>query len=181
VGRWAPNKAHHHTIAALFVMRATTDPDARLTLVGTPTEPAYARALRRYAAALGLADAVEFIEGVSDAELAAHYRSADVLVMLSDHEGFGVPLIEAMGHGTPIVAFDAGAVREVLDDCGLLLEEKPPRAVARAVAELMRDGPRRDRMVQAGRRRFAALDLDDAANRLVEAVQGVLSSVAARP
>ncbi len=110
VGRWAPNKAHHHTIAALFVARATTDPDARLTLVGSPTEPAYARALRRYTAALGLADAVTFLEGISEAELAANYRAADVLVMLSDHEGFGVPLVEAMGHGTPIVAFDAGAV-----------------------------------------------------------------------
>ena len=65
--------------------------------------------------------AVEFVEGVSDAELAAWYRCADVLVMLSDHEGFGVPLVEAMGHGTPIVAFDAGAVGEVLDGCGVLL------------------------------------------------------------
>ena len=131
VGRWAPNKAHHDTIAALFVARATTDPDARLTLIGSPTEPAYTAALRRYAGALGLSGAVEFVEGVSDAELAAWYRCADVLVMLSDHEGFGVPLVEAMGHGTPIVAFDAGAVGEVLDGCGVLLEEKHPRAGGR--------------------------------------------------
>ena len=74
-GRLAPNKAHHQTIAALFVARATSDPDARLTVVGAPSEPAYAAALGRYAAALGLADAVEFVRGISDAELAAHYRT----------------------------------------------------------------------------------------------------------
>jgi glycosyltransferase involved in cell wall biosynthesis len=179
VGRWAPNKAHHHTIAALFVARATSDPLATLTLVGSPTEPAYAGALRRYAAVLGLADAVEFVQGISDGELAAHYRCADVLVMLSDHEGFGVPLVEAMGQGTPIVAFDAGAVTELMDGCGVVLEEKPPRAVARAVSDLIDDRPRRERLVQAGRDRLDTLGLDQAANRLVEAVQDLRARVAA--
>jgi glycosyltransferase involved in cell wall biosynthesis len=170
VGRWAPNKAHHDTLAALFVARATTEPHATLTLVGSATEPAYAGALRRYAAALGLGDAVEFVAGISDAELAARYRCADVLVMLSDHEGFGVPLVEAMGQGTPIVAFDAGAVGEVMDGGGVLLQEKHPRAVAGAVSQLLSDRPRRDRLVEAGRQRFDALGLDRAANRLVEAL-----------
>ena len=60
VGRLAPNKAHQETIAALFVARTTGSPDAHLTIVGAPSEPHYARALRRYAADLGLAGAVEF-------------------------------------------------------------------------------------------------------------------------
>ncbi len=149
------------------------DPGARLTLVGSPTEPAYTRALRRYAASLGLGGAVDFVEGITDEQLAAQYRGADVLVMLSDHEGFGVPLVEAMGHGTPIVAFDAGAVGEVLDGCGVLLRQKGPRSVAAAVSSLLRDRSRRDELVEAGRRRFDALELDTAANRLVEAVRAV--------
>ena len=97
-------------MAALFVARRTVDPGAHLTVVGSPSEPAYAGALRRYVATLGLGDAVEFVTGIDDASLAAHYRASDVLVMLSDHEGFGVPLVEAMGHRLPVVAFDAGAV-----------------------------------------------------------------------
>jgi L-malate glycosyltransferase len=173
VGRWAPNKAHHHTIAALFVARHTSAPDTRLTLVGSPAEPSYARALRRYTAELGLADAVDFVAGISDDELAAHYRTADVLIMLSEHEGFGVPLVEAMGHGLPIVAFRAGAVAEVLGDAGILLAEKAPRRVAGVIAELLSDAAACDRLVRAGRARFGALDLQEASNRLVEAVLSV--------
>ncbi len=173
VGRLAPNKAHHQTIAALFVARASSDPGARLTVVGSPSEPSYAAALVRYAASLGLADAVEFVRGITDAELAAHYRHADVLVMLSEHEGFGVPLVEAMGHGLPIVAFDSGAVSEVLGDAGLLLDQKHPRQVAAAVTGLMADPDHRNRLAEAGKSRFATLGLGDAGERLVEAVRGV--------
>lgn len=172
VGRLAPNKAHHLTIAALFVARMTTDPTARLIVVGSPTEPAYADALVRYAASLGLADAVDFVSGISDGELAAHYRFADVLVMLSEHEGFGVPLVEAMGHGLAVVAFDAGAVDEVLDGAGLLLDTREPRRVAEAVEGVVGDPRVRTRLVDAGRSRFAALGLADAGERLVAAVIG---------
>ena len=75
VGRLAPNKAHHHTIAALFVARASPDPGARLTLVGSPSEPAYAArppALRGRRWVWPTRST--FVSGISDAELAAHYR-----------------------------------------------------------------------------------------------------------
>ncbi len=172
VGRLVPNKAHHRTIAALFLTRMTSDPHARLTVVGSPTEPAYAKALVGYAASLGLSDAVDFVSGISDGELAAHYRFADVLVMLSEHEGFGVPLVEAMGQGLPIVAFDAGAVSEVLDGAGVLLEARQPRRVADAVARIVEDRQVRARLVETGRSRFAGLGLGDAGDRLVAAVIG---------
>jgi glycosyltransferase involved in cell wall biosynthesis len=178
VGRLAPNKAHHHTIAALFAARVGGDPDARLTVVGSPTVPAYAAALRRYAAALGLSEAVDFVSGISDDELAARYRVADVLVLLSDHEGFGVPLVEAMSHRLPIVAHDAGAVGEVLAGAGVLLENKSPRSVADAVNRLLADPEERDRLGQAGLARFEALDLGEAANLLFEAVMSVSRPVA---
>ncbi len=170
VGRLAPNKGHQLTIAALFVARMTSDANARLTVVGAPTEPAYAEALAGYAASLGLAEAVDFVSGISDGELAAHYRSADVLVMLSEHEGFGVPLVEAMGHGLPVVAFDAGAVHEVLDGAGVLVASREPRQVAEAVDRVVGDGQVRARLIEAGKSRFAALGLADAGDRLVTAV-----------
>jgi glycosyltransferase involved in cell wall biosynthesis len=173
VGRLAPNKGHHQTIAALFAARATTDPEAHLTVVGSPSETAYASALRRFARSLGIGDSVEFVSGISDAALAAYYQWADVLVMLSDHEGFGVPLVEAMGRGLPVIAFDSGAVKEVLGESGVLLEHKHPQQVADAVAELLGDPAEQERLVEAGRARCAEMDLGSAADRLVEALTGV--------
>jgi glycosyltransferase involved in cell wall biosynthesis len=176
VGRLAPNKAHQDTIAALFVARATSSPDAHLTIVGGPTEPNYSAALRRYVADLGLSGAVEFTTRLSPGQLAARYGAADVLVMLSEHEGFGVPLIEAMAQGLPVVAYDAGAVAEVMGGAGVLLEQKTPGAVARAVATLLGDSARRDALVAAGRDRVASLGVEHAGSDLVRKLQEVAAS-----
>lgn len=173
VGRLAPNKSHQNTIAALFVARSTVSPHARLTIVGSPSEPTYARALRRYAAELGIGDSVEFVSHISNGELAARYATADVLVMLSEHEGFGVPLVEAMSHGLPVVAHAAGAVPEVVGDAGVLLDDTGPRHVAAEVTELLADDERREALVTAGRRRPSALGLDRAGSDLVAALLGV--------
>jgi len=176
VGRLAPNKAHQDTIAALFVARNTTSPDARLTIVGGPTEPNYPAALRRYVADLGLTGAVEFTTRLSPGQLAARYVTADVLVMLSEHEGFGVPLIEAMSHGLPIVAYDAGAIAEVMGDAGILLDRKSPGVVARAVASLLDDPARRSALAAAGRARVASLGVGHAGTDLVTRLQEVAAT-----
>jgi glycosyltransferase involved in cell wall biosynthesis len=178
VGRLAPNKGHQNVVAALFVARMTTDPGAHLTLVGAPSEPNYAHALRRYANSLGLGEAVDFVSGIDDATLAAYYRASDVLVMLSDHEGFGVPLIEAMAHGTPVVAYDAGAVAEILGDAGILLENKHPRHVASAIHRLLANPAEAARLAARGRERVEALDLQNAGNRLVAAVRALAEPLA---
>ncbi len=175
VGRLAPNKGHHRTIAALFVTRATIDPLARLTVVGAPSEPHYAAALRRFAASLGLAEAVEFAVGIDSADLAARYRAADVLVMLSEHEGFGVPLVEAMGHGLPVVALAEGAVPEVAGDAGVLLERSGPRVVAEAIGRLLSDRDAYRLQSERGRRRVAAMELGDAGRRWLDAVSPLLA------
>ena len=65
--------------------------------------------------------------------LAAHYRHADVFVCLSEHEGFCVPLLEAMHHGLPVIAYAAAAVPETLGGAGLLLTDKSPATVAAAI------------------------------------------------
>jgi glycosyltransferase involved in cell wall biosynthesis len=178
VGRLAPNKRHEQTIAALFVARTDYDPGARLTIVGAPTVTAYARALHAYTASLGLVGAVDFVSGISDGGLAAQYRTADVLVMLSDHEGFGVPLVEAMGQGLPVVAFDGGAVGEILGGAGTLLGAKSPRRVAEAVTGLLSDPQALEGHRLAGKARFDELALADAADRLLEAA---LSAARAAP
>nr|MDQ3758307.1 glycosyltransferase family 4 protein [Actinomycetota bacterium] len=96
VGRVAPHKAQHDLVRALAAYRAVYDRRARLYLVGPSASEAYTAFLLRLADDLGIGGAVCITGPVPAAVLAAHYRAADVFVCLSDHEGFCVPLLEAM-------------------------------------------------------------------------------------
>ena len=113
----------------LDVLRRTDDPAARLHLVGSPLGETYEPALRAFIDELGLVRRRHLPGSVSGAELEAYFQAADVFVMASDHEGFCVPLAEAMGHGVPIVAYGVTAVPETVGGAGLVL----PRQVGGAV------------------------------------------------
>ncbi|MET0663797.1 MAG: glycosyltransferase family 4 protein [Ilumatobacteraceae bacterium] len=158
-GRIVPNKAQHDVVRAFAWYRRTVDDGARLWLVGRTDSPMYERALRHLVGALGLAGAVEITGSISRAALIAHMANADVFVCLSDHEGFGVPLIEAMRHSLPVVAFDAGAVGETLRGAGILLDDKAPASVAAAVCRAL-DPDERARLNAAGRRRADELSIE---------------------
>ena len=133
VGRIAPNKALQHAIAGLLVARRHYDPRATLHIVGRPVVPVYARALQRYADELGLHDAVTFYGAVEDAKVRELFDTADVLVLTSEHEGFGVPAVEALASGVPVVANRAGALPEVVGDAGVLVDATDPYALAQGV------------------------------------------------
>ncbi len=173
VGRISPNKAHERLVEALWVYRRLYDPDARLHLVGPAVTPSYAEAVFAFADELGLADAVRHGEGLTTAQLAAWYEDADVFVCLSEHEGFCIPLLEAMRAGTPIVAFDAGAVAETLADAGILLSEARPATVAAAVDRVHRDDRLTAWLVDAGRRRLGDFAAETTRRRFVEVLAGV--------
>jgi len=159
VGRLAPNKAQHELVAMLSVLRDTTDPNTTLHLVGSRTFGSYADALLEYIDDLGLGEAVFVHEGVTDTELAAHYAAADVFVCVSDHEGFCVPVIEAMHHGVPVVAYDSSAVGGTVGNAGLVLGSKSPDHVAAAVARVIGDPHLRAQMIAAGKRRADDFEL----------------------
>jgi glycosyltransferase involved in cell wall biosynthesis len=159
VGRLSPNKAQHDVIQAFAVYRRTYDPTARLSLVGGSSSLRYERALRSSISALGLDGAVRMVGSVSAPVLTAYFQIANIFVCLSDHEGFCVPLLEAMHHRVPIVAFASTAVPETLGDAGLCLPDKQPAAVAHAVSRVLTDGGLRAQLVNAGTRRLGDFDL----------------------
>lgn len=151
VGRGVPNKAQHHLIAALAALRQAGT-DAVLKLVGTweGMEP-YEERCRSLVSDLQLGDYVEFAGSVDDDGLARAYAESDCFVCLSDHEGYCVPLIEAMAASLPIVAFAAGAIPETVGSAGLLLDEKHPSLVAEAIVEVLQN-PGLGSHIAAGRR-----------------------------
>lgn len=133
VGRIAPNKKQEDVIRAFYYYKKYSDPTARLFLVGSynGNERYYAR-LCSYIKRLGLSDV--YITGhLRFAEILAYYRLADVFLCMSEHEGFCIPLVEAMYFRVPIVAYYATGVKETLGDAGFPLEDKDGRIAAEAV------------------------------------------------
>lgn len=176
VGQVGPHKAQHDLVKALAIYRREHDPDARLRIVGRPMSPTYVKALVEYVDALGLADAVDITGSVPDDVLGAYYATADIYVCLSEHEGFCVPLLEAMHHGLPIVAYAGGAVPETLGTGGLVLERKDALTVATAVARVASDPSVRDALVRAGHERLAFFDLARSEAALRHAIASVVES-----
>ena len=174
VGRVVANKGFHDLLAAFAVFRGLVGDQARLVLVGSGGGGSYGGAVRALGDALGLGGSVVWAGSVPGEVLGGWYRAADVLVCLSDHEGFGVPLVEAMGAGLPVVAFDAGAVGETLGGAGVLLGDKSPASVAAAVRRVLGDGVLRRGLVAAGRRRAAELRPGRAAAAYAEALAPLL-------
>ena len=142
-------------IKAFSVYRQVYDENARCTLVGDRSSDSYQNALRAFVHELGLDDQVTFAGSVPDAVLAAYYADADAFVVMSEHEGFCVPLLEAMARELPIIAFGSGGVAETIADAGIVLTRKDPCVVAAAIDRVMKDEVLRDRLREAGRVRLA--------------------------
>lgn len=137
VGRIAPNKKQEDLVTA-FNDYLPFDPGARLILVGKAEEnDPYATHLQEVISALQLQDSVLTPGSITDAQLAACYRTADLFWSMSEHEGFCVPLIEAMWFDVPVFAYRSSAVPETLGPGGLLFTEKRDQLELPATAALL--------------------------------------------
>ncbi|MER7577280.1 glycosyltransferase family 4 protein [Streptomyces sp. NPDC126514] len=150
-----PLKGLVFLVEALAKVR-TEHPDAHLVVVGKkPAEGPVAQAVERY----GLDGAVEFVKGISDAELVDLVRSAQVACVPSLYEGFSLPAAEAMATGTPLLATTGGAIPEVAGADGetcLAVPPGDPGALAAGLSRLLGDPGLRARLGRAGRERVLA-------------------------
>ena len=175
VGRVAPNKCQHDVIAAFAAYKELYDSAARLTLIGGRTSNVYFRSLELLAEELGIAASVELTDSIPFDEALAHWHGADVLVYLSEHEGFGVPTLEAMTFDIPVVAYASSAIPETVGDAGVLLPTKDPVVVATAVHRVLTDEPLRKELIEAGRERRKAYDLDAVSHQMLQAIEAALA------
>jgi glycosyltransferase involved in cell wall biosynthesis len=139
VGRMAGNKRVVDLVRALPIVRARF-PHARLLLVGddkTPPYPQLVAEARREAEALGVGDAVIFTGQLPLDELVALYQTCDLFVTASRHEGFCIPVIEALACGTPVVGANATALPETIGPGGLTFPPGDHQALAEAVVALL--------------------------------------------
>lgn len=152
VGRVAPNKRQEDLVKLLFYVRQIL-PRARLVLVGGHTGQGYIRWLKYFIERNGLAGAVTLAGHVTQQEMVTYYKSADLFVSMSEHEGFGKPLIESMYFGLPIMAYSAAAVPSTLGNAGVLFTRKEFEPLSEMVRILYEDQTLRQRVIDTQTRR----------------------------
>ncbi len=157
VGRLAPNKRIEDHLRLAEHYKRYVDAYYRFIFVGrTDAVPGYYRTIRALLAEYSMRpDRFVFTGPVPDEELATYYRWAHAYVSLSEHEGFCVPLVEAMATDVPIVAYAAGAVPETLGGAGLLFWPKDLEYVAELLGLVIYDEPLRQQVIAGQRRRLA--------------------------
>jgi glycosyltransferase involved in cell wall biosynthesis len=174
VGRIIPNKRIEDLIRVFAVYQRYLDARSRLLLVGDHRgHERYLDRLQEMVRALRLEEVV-FTGHVDDDELAAFYRIADVFLCLSEHEGYCVPLVEAMSCGVPVLAYAAGAVPETLRGGGILLREKAPEQVAELLHDVVHDARLRGAVLEAQAQAMRALRATDFEALLLERLSPVL-------
>ena len=175
VGRLVPHKRQDALVRTLGALRPMLDRPVRLVLPGHPGDDGYVESLHGLAAEHGVADAVEIPGAIPDDRLAAEYRGCDLLCCLSAHEGFGMPLIEAMTADMPVLATAASAVPDTLGEGGLLLDtpDPDPETAAGALAVLAQDPNLRRRVIRGQRRNLARFER----TRLRAALQDLLAEL----
>ncbi len=144
-------------LRAFALLREGQGYRGRLVITGSVSGAPYQERMKRICdaliAELGIGDAVVFTGFISEEELDHLLRGADVFVYPSLYEGFGIPILEAMKVGTPVVTSNCTAMPEVAGEAALLVDPTDAAALAEAVGRLLRDEALRGRLVELGRRR----------------------------
>ncbi len=125
----------------------------QLAIVGPPRDTEYAAELDALVRELGIGDDVVFVGGVPLEETAVFYQAADIFVYPSFQETFGLPILEAMACGCPVVTSEVSAMPEIAGGAALLCAPGDPKSIAAAIVEAC--GPVADRLRELGRRRAA--------------------------
>jgi L-malate glycosyltransferase len=177
VGRLVPHKGSHRLVEALGIYNQLYGELPGLDLVGSPGPFRYVDAVKRLAHELGVSDSVNFARGVDDVGLGRFYRDAGVFVSASMHEGFCVPIVEAMHSRVPVVALGAAAVPETVGDAGLLVDPHGSDAylaakIAAAVHRVAGDSGLRSKLSTAGSMRAEELGLESARRQMRRILEG---------
>ncbi|WP_124065161.1 glycosyltransferase [Clostridium sp. E02] len=159
-GRVAPNKKHEDIIQSFCMYKKFYNPKAVLVLVGSYKETdLYYQRLKKYVEELNVEDVI-FTGHIHFNEILAYYYIADVFLCQSEHEGFCVPLVEAMFFDNPIVAYKSTAIPFTLDKSGFLMDTKDPLLVAGVLHEIDKSTDMRNQLIKEQRKRLEVFSFE---------------------
>lgn len=156
VGRLAPNKGHLALLEAFAYYQREFEQKARLFLIGKQDTrlSRYNNQIHERIARYGLSKQVVMLDDVNEAQLKAAYLCTDAFIILSEHEGFCVPLIEAMALNVPIIAYGSSAIPDTVGDAGLVWESADPVLIASAIHHVCCDADTRRILQSNGKARY---------------------------
>lgn len=139
VGKMAPHKKVEDVIKPFYLYQKYYQSDSHLHLVGILGNDLYESELKALVSKLDLNNKVTFHGRTSRENLSALFQRANLFITMSEHEGFCVPLIEAMYHRLPIIAHASGAISDTLGESGIQVDEKDPGFIAEAIHAIASD------------------------------------------
>lgn len=172
VGRLDPYKNVPELVDAFAQTLHKTGKDIHLVIVG-PYDPRYPEA-RQHAYDRGIAEHVTFLHNASDSELLDAYKTASVLVNPSRYEGFGLPMLEAMKCGTPVICADGGSQREVSGGAAIVVPPGDEPALVAALEKVLFDEDTRVSMIEKGLRRAAEFTWDATVKKTLSVYRAAL-------
>ncbi len=174
VGRIAPNKGIEDLISAFAWFHRNIEPQSRLLIVGSDrSAPSYYAMLKMLAAELEL-DTVFFERFASPAGLSAYYDVADCFVTTSQHEGYCLPLLEAMHKGVPVIARRTGGTPEAMGDAGILIEEFSPQELAELMGMICHDSSLKQTVQASQQKRMEVVQDRPVKDELLGLLSGLL-------
>ncbi len=174
VGRIVPNKRQEDIIQAFALYKRYINPKSRLFLIGLGGIERYDFMLEEFIRQLPIED-VFLTSNVSDNELAAYFKAADLLLCMSEHEGFSVPIVEAMHTGIPVLAYNSSSIPYTLGKAGVLINEKRYEEIAEMIDMLMENQELRSGVIQTQQRRltfFQRTQVEDTLKTYMQQVIG---------
>lgn len=146
VGRLAPNKKQEDLVKLLYFLRRL-EPNAQINLVGDRWEVGYDTWIETLAADLKIDDGVTLTGKISQQDMVTYYKTSDFYVSMSEHEGFGLPLIESMYLSLPVLAYSTTAVPDTMGDAGVQFLRKDFERLAELIQLLMKNQALRQRLI----------------------------------
>lgn len=172
VGRIVPHKKIEDIIRIFAYYQKNICSDARLLLVGSIGYKNYYNALKKYIEELDVQNII-LTGHVPNEALEAYYSVSDLFLCMSEHEGFCMPLIEAMGRGLPVLAYAAAAVPETMGNAGILLESKDEAAVCRYIDNIFRDKQYREKIIMGEQERVRQINIGRYEDRICSLINDV--------
>lgn len=172
VGRQDPYKGLDTLVVSFAELRNRYRIDARLAVVGFP-DPRYPEA-QKLASSLRISDSVDWLGFLSESELVSAYQRAAVLVLPSRFEGFGLPVLEAMACGTPVVCTRAGGLPEVAGEAAEYVLPGDTRQLCRTLMKILTDEASHSRLSQLGVARAALFSWTRSARETADVYRSVL-------